>query len=441
MSSKWDANQRSDFMEGFARKSLVDEMLANLLNHARIQVPRIRDLLGRSTTVSPLDAQEVLRSLPVMQRPEIQNTPEYFVSEGAEGLRRDATGGSTGTPMQFWVDKTTQIAREASLLWADGLTGWAPGQKIAMLWGSDRDVSSSMANLRLALRWRVENRRWYNAFNMGPDQMIQFHRSMERFCPAIIVAYAGSIFEYARFLEEHDLRPDYPSRAIVSSAERLDPHMRACIERVFKRPVFDRYGNRETGAIAAECTEHQGLHILCNDFIVEIEGEDSGRSPGRLLLTYLHNYGMPFLRYDTGDLACWEPSALCVCGRSTPRLKTVVGRQADVIRTPSGRFIHGEYFTHLLYSVEGVAEFCFVQENLAEYTLVLVADQRKVQSQENTLLAQMRAVIGESACIRIMYAPGIPLTPSGKRRFTYSKLNDMNEPTLDQKASARFSFP
>ncbi len=518
-----------------------NQKLAELLNHARETVPFWRDKISGDVTAD--NAREVLKGLPVMERAAIQEERARF--EAGEGVRCsvfgvrgrgednvqhstfppeadqhtagniqhssgvpsssssqskiqnpqskigrvvvDATGGSSGTPMRFLVDRATQIARESSLYWANSLAGWAYGERIAMLWGSDRDVGNAKKDPKLELRWKIDNIRWYNAFNMGEEQMAEFHKEMSRFRPHVIVAYAGSLELYARYLREKGLKgervkgeaeenfqhstfppeadppvagniqhsseesgendqdksrtpnpdssavmsaiglakaehrhlspqstnpPNYPINALVSSAEVLTPQARSLIESVFGKPIFNRYGNREFGALAAEDGEG-GLLVNPVDCMVEIDSVDPVRVPGAILVTYLHNFAMPFVRYNTGDLAVW------VEGEEGRRIARIQGRQGDTIRTKGGRLIHGEYFTHLMYDAPGVKEFQFVQERIDFFRLRVVSEQRDAEL-EAVWKQKIEEALGEPATIEVEYVESIPLLKSGKRKFTIS---------------------
>lgn len=416
------ARGRSDRQDVSARHNRQNESLASLLKHVQQHVPFYRERMAGEEIITAQNAREILARLPVIRRADIQQDSRKFESDNTGVCADDATGGSTGTPMVFKVDRDTQIAREASLMWANSLAGWRPGEKIAMLWGSGRDVQGASGRLRLAARWWMENMRWYNAFDMGENRMEKFHEDLSSFRPHLLVAYAGSVFTYARFLKERGWAPRYPLRAIVASAEVLAPSMRQVIEEVFGKPVFDRYGNREFAGIAAECEAHQGLHINEDDCIVEIDSPDPFRQEGPILVTYLKNRAMPFLRYDTGDAGRFASRDVCACGRNTIRLAPVTGRQSDTIRTASGNLIHGEYFTHLLYGARGVKEFQFVQESESRYTLRLVAERHVVEQREASLKENILEVVGRESDVRIEYVSSIPATSSGKRKFTISKL-------------------
>ena len=74
--------------------------------------------------------------------------------------------------------------------------------------------------------------------------------------------------------------------------------------------------------IAAECEHRRGLHVNADHLCVELgppaEGMN-GDGPRDVIVTDLHNYGMPLLRYANGDLAT-QGSGACSCGRGLPLL-------------------------------------------------------------------------------------------------------------------------
>ena len=189
----------------------------------------------------------------------------------------------------------------------------------------------------------------------------------------------------------------------------------------------------EFGPIAAECEAHDGLHINEHDMLVEIDSADPYEVPGEIVVTYFRNRAMPFVRYNTGDMGLFAKGE-CACGRKTRRLKTIDGRSSDSIRTRDGKLIHGEYFTHLMYGVKGVKAFQFVQESLDRYVMRVASGEDgkgmrdetgklKLGSGEwNSLIRDIREVVGADADVRVEEVEDIPLLASGKRKFTLSLL-------------------
>jgi phenylacetate-CoA ligase len=158
--------------------------------------------------------------------------------------------------------------------------------------------------------------------------------------------------------------------------------------------VFETYGNREVMLIAAECEAHEGLHLSMENLIVEliVRDGDSHRAaqPGELgevVITDLHNYGAPFIRYLTGDLAVQHPSPRCGCGRSLTRLQAVEGRTTDTLRDAEGRLVSGLFFNVLFASLaDKVRQFQVVQRKNRAIELRLVP----TPSFEDGLLDRLR---------------------------------------------------
>lgn len=61
------------------------------------------------------------------------------------------------------------------------------------------------------------------------------------------------------------------------------------------------------------------------------------------MATSLYNYAMPFIRYETGDLGDIIYD-VCACGRHTKILKKIVGRDKELLITPTGKYVHGAAF-------------------------------------------------------------------------------------------------
>ena len=132
---------------------------------------------------------------------------------------------------------------------------------------------------------------------------------------------------------------------------------------------------------------------------------------------------MPLIRYMLGDHAVLSKDP-CPCGRPGPILKKVLGRTSDTIRLGDGRLMHGEYFTHLFYGLEGVIQFRFVQHALDRYELLLVTDDRFDRDTEKMLREGIEKVIGGEAELLIQHVDRIEPLPSGKRQFVFSHLKE-----------------
>jgi phenylacetate-CoA ligase len=139
------------------------------------------------------------------------------------------------------------------------------------------------------------------------------------------------------------------------------------------------------------------------------------------MLTDLHNYAMPLIRYENGDAAILGTRA-CECGRSLPLLEKVEGRTLDMIRTRDGRLLPGEYFPHNLKDVSGLVEFQVIQESLDVVRVLVVTDNRSNHEILSVVEAVVREGVGPATQVTIEQVQRISRTPSGKRRVTVSQL-------------------
>src|SRR5690606_37788785 len=107
-----------------------------------------------------------------------------------------------------------------------------------------------------------------------------------------------------------------------------------------------------------------GLHLNMENLLVEVVDDEGRPTPdgeeGSVVVTDLFNYGMPFVRYVTGDRARAGFSN-CTCGRRLPLLSQDVGRRLDVLCAPDGRPIPGEFFPDLLKVSTTISKFQVVQ--------------------------------------------------------------------------------
>jgi phenylacetate-CoA ligase len=199
------------------------------------------------------------------------------------------------------------------------------------------------------------------------------------------------------------------------------------IEEAFRCPVFDRYGCREFGNIAHECGQHNGYHINVERFVIEILNDhgkpvEPGES-GEIIVTDLDNYGFPFIRYRTGDMAV-ASARICSCGRGLPLLKSIEGRVFDVVKAPNGNRIAGTFWTLALRSVPGVKHFQIEQISIDQLIVRIVKDYDYSIKSETAIIDLIRDKCGNNIEIEMIYTDNIPVTLSGKRRFIISHVGE-----------------
>jgi phenylacetate-CoA ligase len=176
--------------------------------------------------------------------------------------------------------------------------------------------------------------------------------------------------------------------------------------------------------LASECPEHAGLHVNIDHVVLETvdaSGRNVRGASGDVVITDLHNYGMPFIRYQNGDRATFSDDT-CACGRGLPLLTSVDGRILDTIRTPDGRHVPGEFFVYAMLDVLTVKQYLVVQTALDDIEVLVVKDGAVTDDERTRILSKIGGVVGDSCRVSVKQVDEIPPSRSGKRRVTVSQL-------------------
>ena len=406
----------------------VSNRVRVILRHASASVPYYREHLRGMGDAIEEDPVAVLRRLPLLTKRTVRDRFEHLKSADAgERRTRDQTsGGSTGEPVRLIQDAYYQDRVVAVKLLYSTWAGWEPGEPEVTIWGSEQEILQGSLPARARVANRLMRTRLVNAFRMSGESMRRCLEELNRDPPKLIVAYVQSLDDLAAFADREQIEV-VPQRAIISTAGTLQPHMRERIERVFGCRLFDRYGSREVGDIAGECSLHLGLHVFPWTNFVEIVGDDEEPvepgAPGRVLVTSLCNFAMPLIRYEIGDRASLLPAngPPCPCGRGGQRIARLLGRTVDTFKAPDGSLVNGEYFTHMLYFKDFVEKFQVVQRSPSRIVYRLIASGPVPQEDVNEIIDGTQAVMGPGCEVEFEFVDEIPASPSGKFRYTISE--------------------
>ena len=162
-------------------------------------------------------------------------------------------------------------------------------------------------------------------------------------------------------------------RAAWLASETVDEDLRQACQDEFGCRIVENYTSGETGYIALQCPQSGKFHIQSEVALVEVldeEGRACGPGEiGRVVVTPLHNFATPLLRYEIGDEA--EMGEPCACGRNLPTLNRIVGRTQDYFVLRSGERRRVDINHYRLSKIAAVMEFQFVQNDYEQLELKL----------------------------------------------------------------------
>jgi phenylacetate-CoA ligase len=407
-------------------RALQDAELKKLLAHAFAQAPHYRRSFEHAG-VSPDDIHGVdeLCKLPLLTREAATDCFEERKST-AEPLPKISkmTSGTTGRPLAFGYDMGSEYWRQATKLRGYGWAGYRPGDRSLHFWGSIAALypPPMKAQVKSAVDRFIRREHYIDCTDHSEEALAGVVRQIRELRPNVIVCYAQAGAALARHVVETKCR-DWKDIAVISAAERLFPADRDVMVEAFGEGIFETYGSREVMLIAAECPAHQGLHVSMENLAVEIvvrDGETERLAlPGELgevVITDLHNFGAPFIRYVNGDLAVALPPERCPCGRWLSRLKGVEGRSTDTLRDGEGRPVGGMFFI-VLFSVlaHKVRGFQVVQRKDRSIDLKLVPGGEFDDSILDMVKRSCQKML-PGVALRTEIVPEIPVGPGGKLR-------------------------
>lgn len=207
-------------------------------------------------------------------------------------------------------------------------------------------------------------------------------------------------------------------RGVRALGETLGSEVRAACHEAWGVPLVDMYSAQEIGYIALQCPENENVyHVQAENLYVEIVDEE-GRpckegEIGRVLITTLHNFAMPLLRYEIGDYA--EVGAPCTCGRTLPVLSSVMGRQRNMLVLPNGAKSWPSLGTSALADkLPIIRQFQFVQKSLDRIEARLVTDRQLSNDETSFFVDVLQKSMNYPFKIELKYVENIPRSKGGK---------------------------
>jgi phenylacetate-CoA ligase len=400
--------------------------LKELLLHAQEKTLFYRKRFAEASfEPAKIKSLEDLKQLPVLTKAEIRQNLEIMQWKDCPGgLHRYNTGGSSGEPLVFYFDRRRQAYDAAARALTHRWWGIDIGDKELYLWGSPLEITKQ--DKIKDLRDTLTNELLISAFEISPQQIPKFSERFRKFKPKCVFGYPSTINIFCQMAAKQNFHfNDLGVQVVFCTAEMLYDQQRESISEYFGGvPVVDMYGSREGGFISQECREGS-YHIIDPNYVIEYlrDGKSVGRGEdGEVVITHLDAWGMPFIRYGTGDVA--QPgNGTCKCGRGFSTIANIRGRTTDFIVTPDGRWQHALSVIYVVRDIEGVAEFKIVQEDVDDVRVLLKVHEGIYPNDGNYRIVRgFRKRMGEEVKVTIEMIDAIPPDASGKYRYVVSKV-------------------
>lgn len=368
------------------------------------------------------DFSEIAK-LPILTKQDIWDNLDGFLSKRFRPNQRieAVTGGTTGRPFKFYRDSETNEYRRGVEMAVSRYYGWKDGQWQGWLWAASQDLVN-YASFKERMRNLLVNRIYCLDTKVLSDETYEsFVQRTKKYNPRFVSSYPSLAYDLAVRMETKQVsRVKVPVVAVT--AEPLYEFQRQKIESVWAGDVYSRYGTREFGIAAFECTQKKGYHIVTDSVYMEtIKDERITGDLGTLIISDLHNRAMPLIRYRMGDYARIDDTP-CDCGINTPRMFGLKGREIDVIWRPDGTGMSGFHWIILIIHSELRAKAQVVQTRLNEVIIKIEGKLADHLREIDKLKELIDKEFGTTFDVHFEEVDQIKRAASGKYQFIVSRI-------------------
>jgi phenylacetate-CoA ligase len=196
------------------------------------------------------------------------------------------------------------------------------------------------------------------------------------------------------------------------------PTTRATIEAAWGATCFDHTGMTELGPTGHSCSQRDGIHAIESEFIFEVIGPDGQpAADGELVATNLGRWGMPLIRYRTGDRVSVSREP-CSCG--SPFLKLVGGirGRVDDMFTVRGVNLYPSQVEDIVRRYPSVTEFVLEHRRIRQMDEVsLLVEIAGPDTSTERLEADLRQALGVRLGCRVVPTGTLPRSELKAKRL------------------------
>jgi phenylacetate-CoA ligase len=397
-----------------------DDELRRFVRHCHDTVPYYRRLLS-ALGVAPasITTLDDLKRLPILTKAAVQEAQDEFLSTAVPAGQRVMahTSGTTGGGLRF-VTTLRAVQQQWAVWWRYRRLHGLPFGTWCGYFGGRSVVSVSQTRPPF---WRINHpgrQILFSGYHIAPNTAPHYVRELTRRAPPWLHGYPSLLALMAQSILESGVDLGYRPRWITVGAENLLPQQAKAIEAAFGVRPLEHYGMAEAVANCFQCRRGR-LHV--DEDFAATEFVPVGDGSFRIVGSNITNLAMPFLRYDTGDVARLDPGG-CDCGLSGRIVSSVDGRQEDYILLRNG--VRLGRLDHIFKDLVRIREAQIHQHTPGIISVRVVRAPAYSKDDEKQLLAEFHKRVGDQAEVRIEYREALERTKAGKLRFVISEIEE-----------------
>ncbi len=366
------------------------------------------------------------RRIPVLTAERVTELGEALCAVPPGSLDPCSTGGTSGRPTRFWLDRNRSPVEYAFVHEAWSRAGYRTGDARCVL--RSTEIQGGAGDVRMQFDAGLAELRC-SVFHLTEETMRLYAAEIRRRRIRYLHGYASAIAIFADFARRAGLADDLHLRGVFPISERLYDHSRAAIARAFPDAVIvPFYGLSEKVAFATESADAPDTYafdpLYGRTELLDAAGEPVTRpgATGRVVSTGLLFRGMPLIRYDTGD----EAELVAPPGPENGHRLTVrrirSRKATEFLVTKAGGLVPLAGLISNADEMVALREFQFVQDVPGQATLraVPLSDAQVDLTAYADVLTRKA---GGGLVVRAEIVDALPLSPRGTRKFIDQRLD------------------
>jgi phenylacetate-CoA ligase len=405
------------------------KLLRVILHHAASHCPFYQRTFARAG-FRPEEVREVedLQKCPTIEKQDLMESMDQMAATTIKRSRRlyMTTGGSTGVPVGFYLQKGVSRPKEQAFLetmWRRA--GYSKGARLAVIRGH---VTSEEAGGRIADYDATRDWLMLSSYHLTMERLPEYLEALERFKPDLLHAYPSAALQLAEFLESANQSWRVPLRGLLAGSERLTIPQKRLLERVFQCRVYRWYGHSERVVLAGEGRKSELYYFWPTYGFVEF-GPRNAEGLCEVIGTSFHNLAMPLIRYRTGDyVRLADPRTDGELEFPWPAVSDVMGREQEFLVSGTGRRIsltafnmHDEVFDNLC-----AMQFYQEQPGVAEFRYI--AGSKFHRSRLPAIETRIRQKLGDDFVVEMREVRDVEKNRRGKHQWLVSRLAEAHAP-------------
>ena len=384
--------------------SVLLKELTQLVKHSTSVSPWWRERL-EGANLKAKSLQEFVDSLPITSRTDVQENFEemkiYIPNTDLSDYVLQKTTGSTGQPIQVikynpWYSR--DIDAISLLEWKWHKRDVRKKMGLFRLGASDADYVRAGPPLEYLGKAAPMFQR--SSVDRTSDELLE---TLFQHQPSYLLTNPMSLRIVAQAQLERPRRIA-PIDQILTLADRVDDSLRDLVQEAFGAKIVDRYSSVEFGMIALQCPKHNHLHVISPNVHVEVVDENNIPvpigEPGRVLITGMHTFAMPLIRYEQGDIVTMGKT--CDTGITWPVIEAVHGRVRSYVDGPDGERKLLTLFTADFLLMRVIQDFRLVKFDGSVVLIAQTCDELTQEQHDRIVKSLVKDVFRSEIEVRVL---------------------------------------